>query len=234
MTLGSRIRQFRLKRGYTQSQMASKLKMTEANFSSYERNKSVPPSEKLSQIASILNVSTDYLLGHTNIPSGYLGDEYDNERDYQTSLLWGIVKQISEGPHDNPRFSIPIRKAIESESKDFRLKYSNLFFEYTPNGIMQVANEADNIQTIIELIEVINRAKDTTIVEIPDWATAKDKRDFKKMLEDDAPVMFDGVPIEGEARQRVMDILTGLFWEAKQMNKKTYGRKKKTNPVDEE
>jgi transcriptional regulator with XRE-family HTH domain len=65
----------------------------------------------------------------------------------------------------------------------------------------------------------------------PAWATSKDIRDFKKMLEDDAPVMFDGVPIEGEARQRVMDILTGLFWEAKEMNKKTYGRKKnnKTN-----
>lgn len=64
---------------------------------------------------------------------------------------------------------------------------------------------------------------------VPDWATAKDFRDFKKMLEEDAPVMFDGVPIEGEARQRVMDVLTGLFWEAKEMNKKTYGRKKK-NP----
>lgn len=69
----------------------------------------------------------------------------------------------------------------------------------------------------------------------PDWATAKDIRDFKKMLEDDAPVMFDGVPIEGEARQRVMDILTGLFWEAKELNKKTYGRKKKKpDPTNEE
>jgi transcriptional regulator with XRE-family HTH domain len=63
-------------------------------------------------------------------------------------------------------------------------------------------------------------------VTVPDWATPKDKRDFKKMLEDDLPVMFDGVPIEGEARQRVMDVLTGLFWESKEINKKTYGRKK--------
>lgn len=62
---------------------------------------------------------------------------------------------------------------------------------------------------------------------IPTWATKRDVRDFKKMLEEDAPVMFDGVPIEGEARQRVMDVLTGLFWEAKQMNKEKYGRKKK-------
>lgn len=65
-----------------------------------------------------------------------------------------------------------------------------------------------------------------SITATPDWATPKDKRDLKKMLEEDGPVMFDGVPIDESARQRVMDILTGLFWDAKQMNKKTYGRKK--------
>ena len=150
MTLGARIKEYRIKRGYTQSQMAAKLNMTEANFSSYERDKSVPPSEKLSQIASILNVSSDYLLGRTSTPT-----TLNNNDDH-------------------------------SENK------------------------------------------------IPDWASSKDIRDFKKMLEDDAPVMFDGVPIEGEARRRVMDILTGLFWEAKQMNKTTYGRKKRKDDSNEE
>lgn len=61
--------------------------------------------------------------------------------------------------------------------------------------------------------------------EIPAWATSKDVADFKKMLEQDQPVMFDGVPIEGDKRQRVLDILSGLFWEAKELNKETYGRK---------
>ncbi|MDU0200135.1 helix-turn-helix domain-containing protein [Paenibacillus sp. MAH-36] len=71
---------------------------------------------------------------------------------------------------------------------------------------------------------------------LPSWATSKDKRDFKKMLQEDLPVMFDGVPIEGESRQRVLDVLTGLFWEAKEMNKKTYGRKKdiKTNTTEDD
>ncbi|MDN8588775.1 helix-turn-helix transcriptional regulator [Paenibacillus sp. 11B] len=63
--------------------------------------------------------------------------------------------------------------------------------------------------------------------ELPNWATKKDIADFKQMLEEDQPVMFDGVPIEGEKRQRVMDILSGLFWEAKELNKQTYGTKKK-------
>ena len=61
----------------------------------------------------------------------------------------------------------------------------------------------------------------------PEWATAKDKRDLKRIIEDEAPLMFDGMPIEGDSKQRIIDILTGLFWEAKALNKETYGRKKK-------
>lgn len=59
----------------------------------------------------------------------------------------------------------------------------------------------------------------------PEWATPKDRRDFKKMLEEDDELMFDGIPLDQEDRQRVKDVLTGLFWEAKQMNK----RKKNNN-----
>ncbi len=70
MSLGLRIRKVRRLRGYTQKQLAEKLNMTEANFSSYERDKSVPPSEKLNQIALILGVSTDFLLGQTTDVSG--------------------------------------------------------------------------------------------------------------------------------------------------------------------
>ena len=59
---------------------------------------------------------------------------------------------------------------------------------------------------------------------LPEWATSKDKRDFKAMLEDDGELMFDGIPLNQEDKQRIKDVLTGLFWEAKQMNK----RNKKT------
>lgn len=55
---------------------------------------------------------------------------------------------------------------------------------------------------------------------VPNWATSKDKRDFRKMLEDDGELMFDGIPLDKEDKQRIKDVLTGLFWEAKQMNKR--------------
>lgn len=68
MSIGSRIREYRLKRGFTQSQMADKLDMTESNFSSYERDKSTPPISKILDISLILDVSVDYLLERTDIP----------------------------------------------------------------------------------------------------------------------------------------------------------------------
>ncbi|WP_152393765.1 helix-turn-helix domain-containing protein [Paenibacillus guangzhouensis] len=74
-------------------------------------------------------------------------------------------------------------------------------------------------------VDYFTSTRSPDVSPLPEWATSKDKMDFKKMLEEDAPVMFDGVPIEGQARQRVLDVLTGLFWEAKEMNKKTYGQK---------
>ncbi|MEK3950923.1 helix-turn-helix transcriptional regulator [Paenibacillus sp. FSL H7-0703] len=67
----------------------------------------------------------------------------------------------------------------------------------------------------------------------PDWATSRDITDIKRIIEEDQPILFDGVPIEGEKRQRVMDMLTGLLWEAKELNKKTYGRKKKSSKDNE-
>ncbi|WP_407306425.1 hypothetical protein [Desulfosporosinus sp. SB140] len=65
---------------------------------------------------------------------------------------------------------------------------------------------------------------------VPSRATSKDKRDFKKMLEEDDDLMFDGVPIEGEDQQRIKDVLTGLFWEAKQMNKRKKNLTARTTP----
>lgn len=69
MSFGKRLKELRLKRGFTQDQMAEKLGMNRANFSNYERDVSSPPNDTLSTIADILNTTTDYLLGRTNISS---------------------------------------------------------------------------------------------------------------------------------------------------------------------
>lgn len=54
----------------------------------------------------------------------------------------------------------------------------------------------------------------------PSWATSKDKRDFKKMLEEDAPVMFDGVPLDEEDKEKIKRVIEAMFWDAKRQNKR--------------
>jgi transcriptional regulator with XRE-family HTH domain len=71
-----------------------------------------------------------------------------------------------------------------------------------------------------EMMRQAGHMPEERMLEVPSWATYKDKRDFKKMLEEDGEVMFDGMPINDADRQRIMDVLTGFFWEAKQMNKR--------------
>lgn len=70
-------------------------------------------------------------------------------------------------------------------------------------------------------LDVENKANSS----IPSWATRKDVRDFKKMLEEDVPVMFDGVPLDDEDREKVKKVLEAIFWDAKKRNKR--------KPVDE-
>jgi len=53
---------------YTQKQMSEMLQMTERGYQNYELGRGEPSYDKLIEIADILNVSTDYLLGRTDNP----------------------------------------------------------------------------------------------------------------------------------------------------------------------
>lgn len=55
---------------------------------------------------------------------------------------------------------------------------------------------------------------------IPAWATRKDVRDFKKMLQEDVPIMFDGVPLDEEDKEKVLKVMEAIFWDAKKKNKR--------------
>lgn len=95
--------------------------------------------------------------------------------------------------------------------------------------ITKLAERAHNEITLNDLMLAAGYLDDdsTKNPNAPDWATAKDKRDIKRILEDDLPVMFDGMPVDEEDKQRITDLITGFLWEAKEKNKVTYGRKKK-------
>ncbi len=65
--LGSRIKELRQSLSLSQAELAQQLHCTQAALSQYESGNREPGLQELVRIASVLNTSTDYLLGVTHI-----------------------------------------------------------------------------------------------------------------------------------------------------------------------
>ena len=84
-----RLLELRKKMNITQSELASKLYMTQNCYSSYENGRTEPNIETLCKIADFYNVTLDYLVGR----------EFNNEIGYLTNDQKNVVyalKQLNE------------------------------------------------------------------------------------------------------------------------------------------
>jgi len=98
MVFCERLKELRNARGITQDQLASRLDLTRAAVSSYENGVRTPSFSLLSRMAGIFNVSTDYLLGHSN--TRYI--DATSLTDKQIELLYGMVDEFKEGNSYRP------------------------------------------------------------------------------------------------------------------------------------
>lgn len=67
MTCGERIEQKRKELGLTLEELGKRINVSSSGMSKYEKNKVSISADKLLEIANVLGVSVDYLLGNTNI-----------------------------------------------------------------------------------------------------------------------------------------------------------------------
>ena len=67
-TLSSRIKIARKKAGFNQEEIAEKLQITKQQFSKYEKEKSIPPSDKLLKISQLCEVDRGWLLSGEGNP----------------------------------------------------------------------------------------------------------------------------------------------------------------------
>jgi transcriptional regulator with XRE-family HTH domain len=88
MSLGKRIKERRLEKGLTQEDVAKKLGMGRSNLGHIERGRTKPSAEVLNQIASILDTTTDYLLGRSEKKEETFNPELTekDERDIKKEL----------------------------------------------------------------------------------------------------------------------------------------------------
>lgn len=93
MYIGDRLKQLRVEYGILQKKLAEQLNLSQQTISLYESNKRQPDYDTLREIAEFFNVSTDYILGVTDIKETInavveKADEYtlgENFSTYSTS-----------------------------------------------------------------------------------------------------------------------------------------------------
>nr|DAL11162.1 MAG TPA_asm: helix-turn-helix domain protein [Caudoviricetes sp.] len=78
-TFASRLRQLRLDKNLRQEQVAKLIGVNKSAISTYENNTRQPSFDILVRLATLYRVSTDYLLGMTNIRSLDLSGLSDEE-----------------------------------------------------------------------------------------------------------------------------------------------------------
>ena len=61
--LGARLKYIRQKRGLTQKDLAKRINKSISAISSYESNAQLPPLDVITDIAHVLHISLDYLVG---------------------------------------------------------------------------------------------------------------------------------------------------------------------------
>lgn len=69
-----RLKELRKEKGYTQQQIADEIGVNRGSYSNWEKGKREPNFETLLKLASILNTTTSYLLGESDICYEYGSD----------------------------------------------------------------------------------------------------------------------------------------------------------------
>lgn len=90
--LGKRIKELRVEKGITQSELSSYLGLTPKMVSFYELEQRFPPQDIIIKLADYFNVSADYLLGRSEIKNPdqllkeYNSLYYENHKEFEKYL----------------------------------------------------------------------------------------------------------------------------------------------------
>lgn len=98
-----RLKELREQAGFSQAVLARKLGVRQSTVGMWENGKNKPQNSKLEMMASIFNVSTDYLLGRSDEPNT------DNAEDE----IWELREQVRREPERHYLFNMAKDADIE-------------------------------------------------------------------------------------------------------------------------
>lgn len=87
--IGKKLRELREEKGLLQKDVANFLNISTSAYGYYEQGKRNPDIENLSKLADFFNVSTDYLLGKTNVKNTI-------KYDYEYQIKFETFSEIDE------------------------------------------------------------------------------------------------------------------------------------------
>ena len=99
--LGFRIKEMRVRRGISQKELAQRINKSKSAVCGYETNAQIPPLEVLVSIASVLNVSLDYLVGFDEAGSISMRNLSEQQKNI-TNLLFD---EYSNPTNASPKLS---------------------------------------------------------------------------------------------------------------------------------
>lgn len=99
--LGYRIKSIRTQRGMAQNELAKRINKSKSAVCGYESEAQVPPLEVLVSIASVLNVSLDYLVGFEMEEPISVA----NLTDQQKKIIHLILEEFSRPTNSSSRLS---------------------------------------------------------------------------------------------------------------------------------
>ncbi|MEK5278603.1 helix-turn-helix transcriptional regulator [Paenibacillus sp. FSL H7-0735] len=93
MFSGSHLRKLRKAKGLTMKDFGRKFNLAESTISGYENESRKPDLETLDKFANFFNVSTDYLMGRTEIPRIEAQGEYTED---EVELIEDALRRYRE------------------------------------------------------------------------------------------------------------------------------------------
>lgn len=110
---GSRIAGLRKQHKISQEELSRRLEMSQSTVAMWEKGKRDPDTAMISKLANLFNVSTDYLLGHTDAPKDLLNSGMSANRLKEIEAIY----QYPDGNTYPGELIAEIKRLKEREQK---------------------------------------------------------------------------------------------------------------------
>lgn len=115
MSFGNNLKKIRQENEMTQEELAKKINTSRSNIANYENDKNMPSIEILNKLSEILNCSTDYLLGKSDIRNP---EKKDNDLLDLTSMGFSAENYTQPTPSQKEQIKGLIEVVLKDNKKE--------------------------------------------------------------------------------------------------------------------